>query len=130
MEDREENSHLISSEQSTADDPVVGPDEINFLIKVSPTFDDVNFGVTEVSGRLLLIENHSNIQLILLSLKHILWVFITSLPAIISFCLISVGFSKLPYTNVCDKRANISQQLVALTIIKISCLVSTEYYVW
>ena len=52
---------------------------------------------------LLPLKYHSSCELLTLSLKHMLKVFLTTLPIIIVVCLTGFCLSKLPYTNDCEK---------------------------
>ena len=49
------------------------------------------------------LEDHSNCELLTLSLNHMLKVFLTTLPMIIAVCLAGFCLSKLPYTNNCEE---------------------------
>lgn len=49
------------------------------------------------------LEDHSNCELLTLSLNHMLKVFLTTLPIVIVVCLAGFCLSKLPYTNDCEE---------------------------
>lgn len=50
-----------------------------------------------------LIGDHSNCELLILSLKHMLKVILTTSPVILLVCTIGFGFSRLPYTTNCEE---------------------------
>ena len=52
---------------------------------------------------LLPLQYHPSCELLTLSLKHMLEVFLTTLPIIIVVCLTVFCLSKFPYTNDCEK---------------------------
>ena len=81
------------------------------------------------------LEDYSKCELITLSLKHILKVFLTTLPIIISVCLTGFGLSKLPYTNNCTKNATDTpctyyNKLILLGVNRFVRLVSTWYIIF
>ena len=49
------------------------------------------------------LEDHSNCELLTLSLNHMLKVFLTTLPIVVVVCLAGFCLSKLPYTNDCEQ---------------------------
>ena len=81
------------------------------------------------------LEDYSKYELITLSLKHMLKVFLTTLPIIISVCLTGFGLSKLPYTNNCTKNVTETSctyynKLILLGVNRIVRLVSTWYIIF
>lgn len=58
---------------------------------------------SELDESLRLIGDHSNRELLILSLKHMLKVTLTTSPVIFVVCMIGFGFSRLPYSTNCEE---------------------------
>ena len=85
---------------------------------------------SELDEFLRLIGDHSNCELLILSLKHMLKVILTTSPVILVVCIIGFGFSGLPYTTDCGEfRENITctyyNDKILLGVNHIGRLVST-----
>ena len=50
------------------------------------------------------IYDHTDLEIIMLSTKHVAWVILTSMPVVIILSLFSYGYSRINFTNNCSNR--------------------------
>ena len=48
--------------------------------------------------------DHTDLEILTLSIKHVAWVILTSLPVVIVLSLFSYGYSRIHFTNNCSNR--------------------------
>ena len=97
--DTEAKSKRVSAEKALEEHSCLANNELKEMFGSSNRVNKKD----STTNLLLPLKYHSSCELLTLSLKHMLKVFLTTLPIIIVVCLTGFCLSKLPYTNDCEK---------------------------